>query len=149
MQQRHFTFSRLMHRTSSLWRAHLDVCLRAWDINMSAWQILLWLTQQEGVRYNQYMLASRLGIETSHLVRLLDRMERHGLLKRQADLQDRRQNHVMITPEGLALLDKVEAEITRLHEAILADIPADSLENGARLLEQISDNITRMTDNFG
>ncbi|MDR0674287.1 MAG: MarR family transcriptional regulator [Zoogloeaceae bacterium] len=145
MQQQHFTFSRLMHRTSILWRAHLDVRLRAWDINMTAWQILLWLVQQEEVRYNQYTLASRLGIETSHLVRLLDRMERRDLLKREADLQDRRQNHVIITPKGSALLDEVEAEIVRLHETILADISEDSQENAIRLLEQIVKNITKMT----
>jgi MarR family transcriptional regulator for hemolysin len=145
MQQRHFTFSRLLHRVGSLWRAHLDACLRAWDINTTAWQVLL-LLQQEGVRYNQYMLASRLGIETSHLVRLLDRMEGRGFLKRHPDLHDRRQKHIVITPSGLALLDEVEVEIARLRETVLADIPVDDLENGTRLLERIVYNITQMTN---
>jgi MarR family transcriptional regulator for hemolysin len=145
MQQRHFTFSRLLHRVGSLWRANLDTHLRAWEINMMDWQIL-WLLQQEDVRYNQYMLASRLGIETSHLVRLLDRMEKRHLLERHPDPHDRRQKRIVITPDGLALFGEVENEIARLRETVLTEIPADTLESGIRLLERIVYNITQMTN---
>ncbi|MDR2626008.1 MAG: MarR family transcriptional regulator [Zoogloeaceae bacterium] len=146
MQQRHFTFSRLLHRVGSAWRAQLNGRLRSWNIDMTTWQMLS-LLQQENIHYNQYMLASRLGIETSYLVRLLDRLEKRNLLKRQTDPQDRRQKHILITPDGLALLGEIEAEIARLREAVLADISMPELENGMRLLEQILRNVTQITSN--
>jgi MarR family transcriptional regulator for hemolysin len=126
-----------------MWRARLEGHLRFWDMNLTTWQVL-WFLHQEDVRYSQHMLASRLGIETSHLVRLLDRMEKRGLLKREVNFQDRRQNHVVITPAGVALVGEVEATIIQLRKEMLTDVATDDLEQGILLLEWMLRNFVRM-----
>ncbi|MDR2626007.1 MAG: MarR family transcriptional regulator [Zoogloeaceae bacterium] len=143
-QQKH-AFSRLFYRTAFLWRTRLEEHLRFWSMNLTSWQIL-WFLHLEDVRYNQYMLAAKLGIETSHLVRLLDRMEKRGLLKREANPQDRRQNHVIITPSGTALVGEIEAVIIRLRQEMLVNIAADDLEDGIHLLEGMLGNLVQMSD---
>ncbi|MDR2260083.1 MAG: MarR family transcriptional regulator [Azoarcus sp.] len=142
---RQYTFAKLLQRVASLWSARLDAHLRTWDMNIIAWQIL-WYLHFKDTRYNQYMLASQLDIETSHLVRLLDRMEKRDLLKRQMNPRDRRQNDIVITAAGMALVGKIETGIARLREAMLKNISESDLEHGIRLLERVLDNIIRMAN---
>ncbi|MDR3352898.1 MAG: MarR family transcriptional regulator [Zoogloeaceae bacterium] len=145
MQQKQSDFATLLYRAASLWRLRMDAHMRLWDMNMSSWEIL-WLLYRGDTRYNQYMLASRLGIETSRLVRLLDRMEKRDLLRRQPDPQDRRQNHIVITPSGFSLFEEISAGVTALREAILTEVDETDLEQGVHILERVLDNLLRILD---
>ncbi|MDR2260084.1 MAG: MarR family transcriptional regulator [Azoarcus sp.] len=142
MQQKS-TFSRLLYRTATSWLTHLEARLHPRDVNVVSWQILR-LLHSGDIRYNQHMLASRLGIETSYLARLLDRMEQRDLVERQVDAQDRRQNHIAITLAGLALIEEIDAEVASLRRVVLADIAPADLGSSIRLLEQVLDNAARV-----
>jgi hypothetical protein len=67
-------------------------------------------------------------------------------LKREVNAQDRRQNHVVITPSGAALVSEIEAVIIQLRKEMLLDVAADDLEKGIRLLEGMLGNIIQMSD---
>jgi len=55
------------------------------------------------------VLSQRTGMEASSLVRLIDTLERNGLVKRGSDPKDRRRNPLLITEKGLNLLIQVPA----------------------------------------
>ncbi len=52
-------------------------------------------------------LAERLALRHHSAVELIDRLERHGFVKRGRDLQDRRQVKVSLTPKGEKTLERV------------------------------------------
>jgi DNA-binding MarR family transcriptional regulator len=61
--------------------------------------VLVRLAHYEGV--NQAALAEVLGIKPMTLVRLLDRLEGAGLIRRMPDPQDRRAYNLLLTPRAL------------------------------------------------
>jgi DNA-binding MarR family transcriptional regulator len=60
----------------------------------------------------QHELADRLAINRSHLVGYLDDIEQRGLVQRERDPQDRRRQHVALTPAG-------RTRLRRLHDVAL------------------------------
>jgi len=139
MDDTHQRFAGLLHRAAALWRVSLDERLRPWDMSQATWRTLLLLRQTEQ-DYNQTTLASRLGVETPTLVRLLDRMERLGLVRRVPDPQDRRQKYVRITDQGMQLAGELEGEVASMRDVMLAGIPEEELVVGLRVLEAILAN---------
>lgn len=79
--------------------------------------ILRWISANAGE--NQRQLASHLGVLPSRLVVLLDDLGAKGLVTRQRNAQDRRNQQLLLTPKGARLLEKVE-RIATAHEADLS-----------------------------
>lgn len=132
-------FATLLHRCAALWRVRLDERLRPWGMTQTTWRTL-WILRQAEERYNQSCLAVRLGIETPTLVRIVDRMEKLGLLRREPGEHDRRQKYIRITPEGLALAHEIETEVLAVRGEMLAGLADDELAAGIALLGKVLDN---------
>lgn len=132
-------FALLLHRSAAAWRTKLDERLRPKGMSYTTWRTL-WILRTSGERHNQSSLAARLGIETPTLVRILDRMERLGLLQRTADSKDRRQKHIEITPEGLRLSEEIEVEVVALRKQLISGFSADEMREGIKLFERIIEN---------
>ena len=64
---------------------------------------------------SQTALARAIGVDRSTLVPILDRLERHGLIKRQASLIDRRTHALELGTVGAVLLPVYETAVRR-HE---------------------------------
>ncbi|TDN51362.1 MarR family transcriptional regulator for hemolysin [Azoarcus indigens] len=129
----------LLHRAAALWRVKLDERLRPWGMTQATWRVL-WALHTAGERYNQSSLATRLGIETPTLVRLLDRMEKLGLVGRSPDAQDRRQKYLEIKPDGLALVARIEGEVIGMREEMLAGLGQAELQACLKVLERVVAN---------
>lgn len=139
MSEVHRDFAAILHRSAALWRTTLDERLRPRGMSYTTWRTL-WILRTAEASYNQRSLAERLGIETPTLVRILDRMESLGLLKRTADSHDRRQKHIEIMPAGLKLSEEIEGEVVAVRNRMLAGIKASELQIGITLLERILKN---------
>ena len=72
------------------------------------------LRQNPGL--TQSKLASAIYLDRSSVVPLLDKLEKRGLLSRQASTTDRRNNHLFLSDDGLALLE-TSKEMVKKHEA--------------------------------
>lgn len=70
------------------------------------------------------------------ITRLLDRLERRGLITRQRDTKDRRVVSTRITQEGLAILQQLDNPVLELHQRQLAHMPQPRLTQLIDLLEQ-------------
>ena len=116
-----FRMSRIVRRL----RQAVDAELRAFGLTEATWRPLVYVGRLgEGVRQKE--LAGALGLEGPSLVRLLDALERRGLIERREDGSDRRARGIYLTPAGRELHDRVAQVSSAVQYRLLADIdPAD------------------------
>ena len=71
------------------------------------------------------------------ITRLLDRMEKHGLISRERQTQDRRVVKTRITAHGVALLKTLDLPVHELHKRQFQHMPAKQLKTLTALLEEL------------
>ncbi len=91
------------------------------------------LRQNPGL--TQSKLASAIYLDRSSVVPLLDKLEKRGLLSRQASTTDRRNNHLFLSKEGLQLLE-TSKEVVKKHETRISK--ALSREQYRQLIELLT-----------
>jgi DNA-binding MarR family transcriptional regulator len=69
--------------------------------------------QPEG--HPRYEIAQRMISRAPDVTRLLDRLQRAGLIERVRSGEDRRLSMSRITPDGLATLDRLDPDVHALH----------------------------------
>lgn len=74
------------------------------------------------------------------ITRLLDRMEKRGLITRERQKDDRRVVKTRITPHGLALLKPLDQPMRDLHKRQFRHLAAARLKTLCDLLEEIPPN---------
>lgn len=79
----------------------------------------------------------RLVTRDPDITRLLDRLEKLGLVTRSRDSEDRRVVISRITPAGLELLERLDAPVDELHRTQLAMLGPDRLQQLTELLGEI------------
>ena len=101
---------------------------------------------------DQKTLARLIGFDTSTIAGVIDRLERRGLIVRNASPDDRRVRLLGLTPEGEALLDAVMPAMRAAQERILAPLPAAdraSFMNMMKLLVQANNSLSRAPSEAG
>src|SRR4051794_8266432 len=102
-----------------------DVELRALGLTRGARRPLVYVARL-GAGVRQKELAIALGIEGPSLVRLLDGLERRGLIERREDGTDRRARGIHLTAAGRALQRRVAKVSGAVQRRVLAEVaPAD------------------------
>jgi DNA-binding MarR family transcriptional regulator len=71
------------------------------------------------------------------MTRLLDRMEKRGLITRKRQQDDRRVVKTRITPEGLSVLRKLDQPVRELHKRQFRELSAAQLKTLIDTLDQI------------
>ena len=91
----------LIVRCSVLMRQIAERALESQPISLTQWQILALLTQCSHVSPTE--LSEHLGHDMGALTRVVDELERDGLVRRERSERDRRAVEIAITPEGRRL----------------------------------------------
>jgi len=103
----------LLARASHVISAEFHDRLRARGISVPVWRVLATLSAgPETVT----MLAEACLLQQPTMTKVLDRMERDGLVTRQQDVRDRRLVRVHLAPKGEAMLDEL-LSAARAHES--------------------------------
>ncbi len=71
------------------------------------------------------------------ITRLLDRMEKRGLISRERQTDDRRVVKARITPAGLAALKTLDAPVREMHKKQFAHFSATKLKTLSELLSEL------------
>ena len=109
-------------------------------IPVSWFEVLIRLARSDGQRLRMAELARQVGLSTSGLTRLVDRIEEAGYVARQACAEDRRGANAVLTDEGAAMLRKaVPAHLESL-ELHVAEPLGDRLGTLEDLLRQLRDS---------
>ncbi|MCA9755711.1 MAG: MarR family transcriptional regulator [Candidatus Eisenbacteria bacterium] len=82
-------------------------------------------------------IGARMVTRVPDVTRLVDRMERSGLVSRQRSDEDRRVVRIHITRTGLDLVDQLLDPIMRLHRTQVGHLDGDELVALNRLLEKV------------
>lgn len=73
---------------------------------------------------DQRTLAATIGFDTSTIGGVIDRLEKRGLIERQASPTDRRVRLLQVTDAGAALIDEVIPAMLKAQQRILEPLPA-------------------------
>ena len=85
-------------------------------------------------------IAERMIEQAPGITRLLDRLERKGLVKRERCAHDRRQVLCQITKKGLALLESLDEPIRRADDEALGIISQAELASLIRILDAVREH---------
>ena len=114
-------FGRRLFRLGQNWRRQIDLEMRQFGLTDATWRPLYYLGRfGDGMR--QIDLAAALDIEGPSLVRLLDALERQGLVERLSDSDDRRVKTMRVTETGRVLYEQVAAAYNRMSTRLLAHV---------------------------
>ena len=97
--------------------------------------VLLALWGEDGLR--SVDLGRRAGLEPSSMTRILDRMERDELIRREADPNDRRAQRIFLTDEGRKVEQPVRAVVDRMLGKIAKGVPTEELERTKDTLRKL------------
>lgn len=136
------TFASELGRVHRKWRARLDDCLKDTGLTQARWHALLTIWRQK-TPLTQRELAQSLGIEGPTLVRILDALEKDGLIERCAAEGDRRAKYIKPTEAARPLMAKIERIAGDLRAELLKDIPAEHLAIATSVLQGIGDRLER------
>ncbi|WP_330242048.1 MarR family winged helix-turn-helix transcriptional regulator [Streptomyces sp. NBC_00525] len=87
----------------------------------------------------QRELATRLSIDRSDVVKIVDGLGGVDLVERARDTTDRRRVTVTVTPAGRALLESLEAEALAVQEEVLAPLNSRERAQLTALLRRVHD----------
>ena len=96
------------------------------DVTLAQWRAINIIRLQSGIAQRE--IANRLSLDASSLIPLIDRLERKGLVKRRADIDDRRINRLYLTEKAESLLDPMYACAISVKKILTKDISDDHIK---------------------
>lgn len=127
-------------------RAYYDIAFRKFDLTRYEWLVLALLNRNEGT-INQSAIKEHIGIDTSYLTKVLDKLVEKQFIVRDVDPEDRRNRIVKLSdnpPEAVKeihqILEKFGYEI--VSEGFSEQEYADLVQG----LHRVSDNIKKHTE---
>jgi DNA-binding MarR family transcriptional regulator len=118
----------LMHRFADALKAH--------DITPTQYNVLRILRGAGDAGLCRHEIGDRLVAPVPDVTRLLDRMEQAGLVARERDAGDRRLVTTRITRDGLKLLKRLDAPVTKMHRRELGHMTQATLRTLIDLLAE-------------
>lgn len=126
------TFLELLRTTDMLSRG-LVLVLKAEDISATQYNVLRILRgSPDGLPCGE--IASRMITRDPDITRLLDRLEKRGLISRCRETKDRRTVRARIAPDGLKLLARLDVPVEESHRKQLGHLGRERLRALTELL---------------
>lgn len=140
-----FDFAFSVARIARRLRQAVDAELRVLGLTEATWRPLVHVRRLgDGVRQKE--LAASLSIEGPSLVRLLDNLERRGLIERREDETDRRARGIHLTRAGRDLAVRAARVGMAIQKRMLATVPAKDLEACQRALMLVERQLEERLD---
>ena len=124
-----------MFLVTHAWRTELDRRLRPLGFSHSRWLLLLHLSRNDGCTHRE--LAQSMGIEAATLVKLVDHMEKEGLLKRCTSETDRRVKHLRLSEEGKKVVENIRSYAADLRKEVLSGLSQSEIKTALDVLNNI------------
>ncbi len=122
----------LLPSTSRRWHKLLDARLLDFQIGSAA-VVPLVILGRSGGGLNQAALAERAGVVGPALVRTLDTLNDLGLVRREADPEDRRAKRLRLTEAGTTLVERLEARLQEVRNEVFAGISVQEIQAALRV----------------
>lgn len=143
LEDKKLRFIRRVQFLARRWRNLMDQALRDTGDSHARWVTLLWVDLLKG-RANHRELAERVGVELPTLIRLLNRLEREGLVVRRALRGSTQSKTVLLTRKGREEFKQMGAVVRGTRDAFLRDVSEAALDPALALLEQLMGRYVRV-----
>jgi DNA-binding MarR family transcriptional regulator len=131
-------FAGLLHAHSALTRRLSAQLVDEHGLTISDYEVLIRLYRAPEQRLRGVDLAERVSLSASGITRLLDGLEKAGLVARVACPTDRRAVHAVLTDEGRARLERArESHVAQIEAALTEHLSRDELAQLAELLRKL------------
>ncbi|BCB19055.1 MarR family transcriptional regulator [Bosea sp. ANAM02] len=108
------------------------------DLDFAGFDVLLTLRRQgKGQALSPSGLAQDMMISTAAMTNRLDRLQKRGLIERQADPADRRALRIVLTEAGFALADRIVVGHVAAEERLMSALSGEERAELRRLLAKI------------
>ncbi len=129
------SFGSLLSHAARQWRRAADAGLRPFDLTEATWLPLVHIARAP-TPPRQKDLAASMSLDGSSVVRLLDNLEKAGLIQRKEG-EDRRAKIITLTPRGRTIADKIETVARRIRSDALAGLSDRDIETTVRVLHHV------------
>lgn len=120
-------------RTTDILSRRLSVVLKAEDLSANQYNVLRILRgAPDGLPCGE--IGNRMITRDPDITRLLDRLEKRGLIARSRETKDRRMVLASITPDGLKLLARLDQPVREAHRGELGHLGKERLRALTELL---------------
>jgi MarR family transcriptional regulator for hemolysin len=116
-----------------------DARARDHGMTRAQWMILVRLEQQPGMSQNE--LAALIEVEPITVGRLIDRLERRGMVKRCPDPSDRRIWRLRLTEAAQPMLKEIMKARAEINDILTAGLPKKDLEAAVDCLQRMKSNM--------
>lgn len=113
----------LLADISRLMRRRFDSAARTLGVTSPQWRILVTVLRDPGA--SQTWLTEQLEVERITMCRMIDRLERAGLLERREDATDRRIWRIFLTDAAHPLMDRLQDVAASLIGRLLEDFQTE------------------------
>ena len=112
------------------------------DVSLEWYAILLILAQSQDAAMRPSDLADQIGLSRSATTRLVDRLERSGLVERRVCGSDRRGTYVSLTSRGQEVFKRAgRVHLRGIDEHVGSHLTSDELAQLATLLGKLADRV--------
>lgn len=119
-------------------RLRLEEMCRRSGITHTQYNVLRILRGSHPDGHPRFEIISRLIHRAPDVTRLLDRLERQGLIERVSDARNRRHSVARITAAGLELLRAIEPQLVTLQRGCLAPLTREQVRTLGTMLDKLS-----------
>lgn len=129
-------------RTTDVLHEHFEKIIRPFNISMTQYNVLRILRGAEPTGRTCGEIGERMIAREPDVTRLLERMEKAGLIRRSRDSGDRRVVVTRITDAGLKLLDEMEPKMREI-DGLLKPMGERKIENTLKLLDEVRAHVRK------
>ena len=128
-----------VQRTSNTLNQGISDLLRSHDLTQAQYNVLRILRGAGENGLNASDIAGRMISRDPDVTRLVDRLEKRGLVDRWRCSEDRRVVWTRISQAGLDLINPIDAPLNELHRRLLSHMSQEKLQTLIELLEEARD----------
>ncbi len=130
-----------LQRTADQLQWRISELLKPYGISPTQYNALRILRGAKGRGHSCSEIAKRMINRDPDITRLVDRLERRGLVQRTREEKDRRVVIARITPAGLELLKGLDRPVEELNRKILGHLGNQRLKTLIKLLEMAREQV--------
>jgi DNA-binding MarR family transcriptional regulator len=129
----------LIARTARRYEMDMEEALRRIDMDVPSWRAIMLVHEQNPSSVSE--IAERAVTRLSTMTRVIQRLEKRGLVRLATRTADARVTEVFITPQGEDIVEQVRAVASRIYQAVFKDMSAAEIETLNGLLLRVFNSL--------
>lgn len=129
----------LIARTAGRYAMDMEDALRPIDLDLASWRTLMWLHETDSSSVSE--IAEGAVMRLSTMTRVVQRLEKRGLVKVAQRAADARVTEVFITPSGERIVSQVRGVASKIYHLAFRDLSAQEIATLNDLLRRVFQNL--------